>query len=269
MQNWGAYARPSKVLGEGALACFGAGEFTGNVGGFRGRRLQSHAVVLVSAGDGHYADRTVGEVTVTAPAVIWLFPGVEHGYGPSPHGWTEHWMLFGGSATRVFDDLGVWRRDAPVVALEQVPTSLGETFPAVRESLEGTGSGAQLRASAACYAWIAEIATTRLAADDPDVIQRFVRDAAFRGAMDVRARRVGVGLAELRAVILAQTGMTPLQLLIETRLIRAQSLLVETDDDVGVIAQRVGFDDPAYFTRQFSRRRGMSPTAFRRNQRRG
>ncbi len=53
---------------------------------------------------------------------------------------------------------------------------------------------------------------------------------------------------------------------IEVRLSRAQALLAETRLDVGQIAARVGYDDAAYFSRIFSRRTGVSPTTFRRQQ---
>lgn len=267
IENWATYARPSPSLDDLAIACLGAGEFRGADEGFRGRRLRSYAAVVVSEGDGWFESPQL-QLTITAPALIWLFPGGEHGYGPSPRGWTEHWILLGGPANRALADLAGWQRAAPVTALQETPARLAETFATLRTDLDDGGSRGSLRASATTYSWIAELAATTMPPALPDLIDAFTRDAARPMSMDARARLLGVTLTELRTVIDAATGLSPLQLLIESRLARAQSLLVETDLDISAIAQKVGFDDPAYFSRQFTRRRGLAPSIFRREQRR-
>lgn len=60
-----------------------------------------------------------------------------------------------------------------------------------------------------------------------------------------------------------QTGM-PASKLIEDRLVReARRNLAYTRLTISEIAYRIGFSDPAYFTRVFSRATGISPSAFR------
>jgi AraC-like DNA-binding protein len=46
---------------------------------------------------------------------------------------------------------------------------------------------------------------------------------------------------------------------------RAQNLLAHTNERIGAIAHTVGFTDEAYFTRRFTQRFGVSPTAYRRS----
>ena len=266
MKNWAIYANPSRALTDVTVACLGAGEYRGRHEGFRGRQLRSHAVVVISEGTGWYSSPLTGDIRVEAPALIWLFPGVAHGYGPHRSGWTEHWILFSGAATRALDELGVWRRAVPVVSLDRLPDSLPTTFTGLKDHLsEGCSIGA-LRASAASYAWLTELAAITMPSSAPDLIDTFTRGATRRMSMQMRARELGVTLAQLRAATVSTTRLTPLQLLIESRLVRAQSLLVETDLEVNDIAQQVGFDDPAYFSRQFSQRLGRSPSIFRREQ---
>lgn len=266
-ENWSTYARPSPALDDLAISCLGAGEFQGADEGFRGRRLRSHAAVVISEGDGWFESPQI-QLTVTAPALIWLFPGGEHGYGPSPRGWTEHWVLLAGPANRAVADLAGWERTTPVIDLPETPAGLPDTFASLRADLDVGGSRGSLRASATAYSWISELAATTMPPALPDLIDAFTRDSARPLSMEARARLLGVSLADLRAVILASTGLSPLQLLIESRLARAQSLLVETDLDISAIAQKVGFEDPAYFSRQFTRRRGLAPSIFRQEQRR-
>lgn len=268
MQNWAIYANPSRTLADVTIACLGAGEYSGRNEGFRDRRLRSHAAVVVSDGSGWYSSPLTGDVRVEAPALIWLFPGVVHGYGPRREGWTEHWVLFSGAATRALDELGVWRRGSPIVTLDRVPEALAPTFSGLHTDLVDSGNAAALRASATGYAWIAGLAALTMPHAARDRIDAFRCGAARRVPMATRARELGMSLGELRAATLAATGLTPVQLLIDARLARAQSLLVETDLEVGAIARQVGFDDPSYFTRQFSRRLGRSPSMFRDEQRR-
>ena len=268
MDNWAIYANPARGLTDVTVACLGAGEYGGSHEGFRGRRLRSHAVVVISEGSGWYSSPLTGDVRVDAPALIWLFPGVAHGYGPHRSGWTEHWILFSGAATRALDELGAWRRAVPVVALDRTPDDLTTTFDRLRDELADSGSIGALRASAVSYAWIVALATSTMRDAAPDLIDAFTRGATRQISMETRAHELGMGVSQLRSATVAATGLTPLQLLIESRLARAQSLLVETDLEVSVIAQQVGFDDPSYFSRQFTQRRGSSPSLFRREQRR-
>ena len=49
------------------------------------------------------------DLPVRAPALIWLFPGQQHGYGPQAE-WSEHWLLFTGPASTAYVELGLLRR---------------------------------------------------------------------------------------------------------------------------------------------------------------
>ena len=62
----------------------------------------------------------------------------------------------------------------------------------------------------------------------------------------------------------AATGNTPIDYLIQLRLVRAAALLRRTSLSITKIAFRVGFQDSNYFSRQFRQRHGMSPSAYRR-----
>jgi AraC family transcriptional activator of pobA len=78
------------------------------------------------------------------------------------------------------------------------------------------------------------------------------------------ARALHVSESRLRSVCLASTGQSPLQLIHTRILLEAKRQLHYTNSPVGEIAYALGFDDPAYFTRFFSRLAGESPRAFRR-----
>ncbi|MHA3701942.1 helix-turn-helix domain-containing protein [Jatrophihabitans sp. YIM 134969] len=65
------------------------------------------------------------------------------------------------------------------------------------------------------------------------------------------------------------TGTTPHQWLLEQRLLRAESLLEETDLPIEQVAERVGFGAADTLRHHFARRRGVGPLAYRRTFRAG
>ena len=57
--------------------------------------------------------------------------------------------------------------------------------------------------------------------------------------------------------------MTPQQYILQVRIKAACQALVTTSDSVSEIAHRTGFYDQSYFAKQFRKRMGMTPMAFR------
>jgi len=76
------------------------------------------------------------------------------------------------------------------------------------------------------------------------------------------AQRSGFSAQHLNRVFQRTLGVTPLQYLARTRMERAAELLREGRLTVGAVAAAVGFDDPYYFSRQFSQHFGVSPSRF-------
>ncbi|THF76276.1 helix-turn-helix transcriptional regulator [Cohnella fermenti] len=60
-----------------------------------------------------------------------------------------------------------------------------------------------------------------------------------------------------------QTGFAPHIYFTNLRMEKAAQLLLRTDLPVQEVAYRCGYDDAKYFSRQFRKSQGMSPTAFR------
>lgn len=90
-------------------------------------------------------------------------------------------------------------------------------------------------------------------------------DARFKEQLSVRdyAAELAVSATHLSRVTRAATGR-PASKLIEERLMReARRNLVYTNLPVSTIAYELGFDDPAYFSRAFTRCTGLNPRAFR------
>ena len=78
------------------------------------------------------------------------------------------------------------------------------------------------------------------------------------------ARALHVSESRLRNVCLASTGQPPIQVIHARIMLEAKRQLHYTGNPISEIAFALGFDDPAYFTRFFTRLGGCSPRAFRR-----
>jgi AraC family transcriptional activator of pobA len=86
----------------------------------------------------------------------------------------------------------------------------------------------------------------------------------LREPMDVHARALGVSVSTLRSACAAAAGQSPTAMLDGRSLIEAQRALLYSGLGIAEIAYALGFSDPAYFSRFFSRHIGQSPLAYRR-----
>lgn len=77
------------------------------------------------------------------------------------------------------------------------------------------------------------------------------------------ARRISVSQAHFSRVFHRITGQSPRDFLLQTRLTRARHLLAGTALSVGEIAERLGYADIFFFSRQFKEKIGVSPGVFR------
>lgn len=104
-------------------------------------------------------------------------------------------------------------------------------------------------------------AARRLVARYTDLVER-----EYRSGLGVAefAARLGVTPTHLTRCCKAACGHSALALLNDRRLFEARRLLAETRIPINHIATSLGFSSPAYFTRAFQNRTGVSPSAFRR-----
>ncbi|HEY8454417.1 MAG TPA: AraC family transcriptional regulator [Actinopolymorphaceae bacterium] len=73
----------------------------------------------------------------------------------------------------------------------------------------------------------------------------------------------GLSPTHLSHIFRGAVGLSPFQYLQRYRMRRARHLLQTTDLGIAEIGRRVGFTDPAYFSRVFRRLEGMTPTQYR------
>lgn len=102
---------------------------------------------------------------------------------------------------------------------------------------------------------------------DADIVVRYRRliEEHFRQAQPLTFYADGLNItyARLNAACRAVAGKSALKLMHDRLMIEAKRNLLYTSMSVGEVGHAVGFQDPAYFSRFFTRHAGRSPAAFR------
>src|SRR4051794_36359740 len=112
-----------------------------------------------------------------------------------------------------------------------------------------------------------DVAGEMRARDEPLLARVFeIIDSRYAERLTLRdvAAEVGLSGGHLTTVVRQRTGRTVVDWILERRLAAARGLLLSSDLTVEAVAQRAGFEDPAYFSRRFRLAHGCPPGAWRR-----
>ncbi|WP_410603613.1 helix-turn-helix domain-containing protein [Amycolatopsis sp. lyj-90] len=264
-RTWMRYFTPSAVHRRLGLVCLGVGLQHGVLPAVGPRVLDHYVAVVVSKGRGWFAVAGGERQEVVAPALLWLVPEVGHHYAPDPaQGWEDCFVDFDGSAVDAYVELGYVTPEAPVVPLSDVEV-VRDVVSRIVRCARGGSPLAQVDASAAVHHLL--VALRRARADRTpsggSLLEALARDALLPISVAEIAARRGMTLPELRAAVRRSTESGLKDHLLTLRLNRAKELLATTRLPIQGVAQAIGYEDAAYFTRLFTRRVGVSPGRFR------
>ncbi|MBO5995057.1 MAG: helix-turn-helix transcriptional regulator, partial [Firmicutes bacterium] len=82
-------------------------------------------------------------------------------------------------------------------------------------------------------------------------------------SIDFICNYLGVSSAYFSTVFKKETGKTFVGYLTDFRMEKAEKMLVETDEKTYIIAQKVGYSDPNYFSYVFKKQFGVSPSKYK------
>lgn len=241
----------------------------------RPRGTPEHVLLVCLQGEG-FIEVPRRRHVLTAGTAILLPPNRAHRYGAdAARPWSLLWMhLVGPQAARLEEMLN----PRPARAGERFHLSemdrAVEAFEDTFRHVTGAYSDADLIGLATgATRFVGLLRTLRQA--EPGTrreaetrVLRTVRHMRERLAEPVTltelATVAGWAPAHFATVFRKQTQTTPLIFLTRLRLQRACELLKATDSPLAEIGAQVGFPDPFYFSRVFSRHQGLAPAAYRR-----
>lgn len=241
----------------------------------RPRGTAEHVLLVCLQGEGFVATPRRRHVLTEGTAIL-LPPKRAHRYGADEaRPWSLLWMhLVGTEAARLEELLN----PAPARAgerfhlseLDRVVEAFEETFRHVTGAfsdtdLVGLATGATRFAGLLRTLRQAEPGTRREAETRVLRAVRHMREhLAEPLTLAQLAAVAGWAPAHFATVFRRQTQSPPLIFLTRLRLQRACELLKATDAPLAEIGARVGFPDPFYFSRVFSRHQGLAPATYRR-----
>jgi AraC family transcriptional activator of pobA len=240
-----------------------------------------HQLLVIFTGGGEMQAETQRQ-SFQAPALLIVPSGVVHGFAFEPE--TEGYVVT--LADTLLRDLA--REEAAFKRLFAAPTctslsadpaytqELADSVPKLRRELvwNAPASGA-----AAAARLVTVLVSALRALHQPSELTSAATNA--RAALVARFRekveshlRMGLSIAQyakalsvtpgrLRAACLEVAGKPPARVLEDRLLLEAKRNLTYTNMTVAETAYYLGFTDPAYFSRFFSKHAGESPAAFR------
>lgn len=234
---------------------------------FVSRRGTSYSIVHIVVEGGGWAQIGSSRHRADAGTVVFFPAGIPHSYGSRDVPWSVWWCTFTG--TDAFDLLHTIGITAANPVIQVVDTRrLVAMIEDMATLYEADQSRAHiLEASATALKLITRINADRSYAQDSQPLEAAMKYLAShldeRVSIPALATAVGVSQARLNALFRSKTGESVQGYAIKLRMAKARRLLIETNDRIMDVARAVGYRDPYYFSRHFSRITGVSPSQFR------
>ena len=237
------------------------------------RHARLYQVLLIESGGGE-ARLEEGTHALGAMDLVFVPAGHVHGFRFAPG--TEGWVLT--LAAELVDEIIAPAEGlrlilgAPIV--RPAPPQLLTVMRQAAEEFSGRGFGRAHLLRAHCSAAIGLVAreasagaAAAAATSNLTMVQRFqsMLEEHYLEHWSVSdyASALGITATHLSRVTRALHGRSATHLIVDRVVREARRNLAYTGLPVSSIAFSLGFKDPAYFTRVFSRAAGLSPSAFR------
>ncbi|WP_219835833.1 AraC family transcriptional regulator [Paenibacillus sp. R14(2021)] len=190
--------------------------------------------------------------------------------------WRYRWIAFEGKQAAGLAAEAGFNPHMPVIDTGRNPR-IGVLFHNMQRTFRHGGQTAHLRSAGYLHLLFAEFGATLLdegedalhRSDDGEALtSQVLRYLSTQYAEPISignmAETLGYNRAYLSRIFKQQTGLTPVTFLLKLRIDKAHLLLRERLElTIEQIAASVGFQDPLYFSKQFRRFYGQSPTAYR------
>ncbi|WES64735.1 AraC family transcriptional regulator [Microbacter sp. GSS18] len=225
--------------------------------------------IVIMCADGRGWVEVDGARHDVGPRDVLVLPRrVPHAYGADDDDpWTISWLHLGGGDLREhFDACGV-SVSRPVVPIRSLSLCLALT-EGIIDRLEHDRTLASLTATSGAVVHILATIASERRRDARDAPVQRIKEALATDLGDSLtllelSARVNLSVSYLSELFKTETGRSPMQYRTYLRMRRARALLGGTDEPIAAIAAKVGYPDPAHFSKRFTAVHGQSPRAYR------
>lgn len=234
-------------------------------------RHDDNLLLYCTSGRGHLtADNWHSEVT--AGHIMLLPQGLAHTYeADEKDPWTLYWVHFQGASTRVFMQYLGYRDDRPLANAGVSPLLIGAFTNLLEVRRTGYSTRAFINAANHLRHLITQMSMEisahagRLQSGfELDHVQAYMLEHIDQTiTLDALAQVANMSKYHFSNRYKALTGYPPVKHFLNMKMEHACHLLDSTDMGVSEIARGVGYDDPLYFSRLFSKTIGSSPRGYR------
>lgn len=226
------------------------------------RILGQYAAVQIVAGHGRFISASAGELSVSAPDTILLFPEEPATYWPSGS-WQTRWIVWNGEDARRLERAGYFSPRRPIVSDRLGAVGLAhaalqpilhreEREAVLRRKLIVLGMAHGLFSAAGRRAMDLRIA---------QAIAHISAHSAEPLSVSDLAAQARLSPAQFRRLFRRHTGAPPAPFIIAQRIARAKERLA-AGDSMKRVAQATGFSDVFHFMRTFKRVVGVTAGRF-------
>jgi len=197
-----------------------------------------------------------------------LFPDeLARYYADQKKPWHYIWVNFNGSLA---DTLIAQTGFTPKTRVSP-PRHLFEVYPLYNDVVQSYYGQSEPLKSALLHLLLARYteffpsATNKPEMDLADKMIELIQNRYTSTQLNVEsiARMLNISRSQLFRICKQKTAMSPIQYLTQLRIEQAKYWLVTTNHTITDIANSTGFGDAMYFSRMFTEKTGMNPTAYR------
>jgi AraC-like DNA-binding protein len=236
------------------------------------RLMEDYGVAYLLDGGGSYLDELNGDLPVKQGDAIVIFPDLAHRYRRGRGlRWAESWLVFNGNVFRQLERDSLISRDRPILSPGLRPDLIRE-FDALVDEFSGDRRAGDAVLAARVHLLLTHLVEADAAArQHPQTVERMaiatsMLEEHLDRPLDLSeiAAAIGLGYENFRKLFTRELGIPPARYRTVRRIDRAKALLAETDDGIARIAERLGYCDVYFFSRQFKQIAKQTPGAFRR-----
>ncbi|WP_287677867.1 AraC family transcriptional regulator [Bacteroides sp.] len=239
----------------------------------KGRVLKEYQLCYIPEGRGYFESRSCKRCLIEEGTMFLLFPDEWHTYYPDPQtGWKQYWIGFKGINIDLRVQNGFLKKESPIfkVGINNDLISLYQQaiFTAQEENahFQLMLAGITNHLLGYMYCLQRNLALNK----NPSLVDRINKAQAWMQeeleeplSIQEIAEKLGMSYSFFRKSFKEYAGISPSKYLQDIRLQRARELLSTTDLTVKEIAYRLHFETPDYFSAQFRKKVGVSPSSFR------